>query len=106
MPKLHLKKGDIVKVISGDDKGKSGRIIEIWIQERKIMVEGVNIVTKHTKPTAQNTTGGRVQKEAAFNISNVMLVDPKSGLPTRVGRRPDEKGKLVRYSVRSKEEIK
>ena len=106
IPKLHVKKGDNVKVIAGDSKGKTGRIIDIFPEKRKATVEGVNIVTKHSKPSAAKPEGGIVKMEAPIHISNLMLLDPKGGAPTRVGRREDNEGKLVRYAVKSKEEIK
>ncbi len=102
--KLHIKKGDRVKVITGDDKGKEGRIIEIITANNRAMVEGVNIVSRHTKPNAQNQKGGIIKKEAPVNISNLMLID-KSGIATRVGRKRNDEGKLVRYSKKSGELI-
>ncbi|MFM8431525.1 MAG: 50S ribosomal protein L24 [Bacteroidota bacterium] len=103
-PKLNVRKGDTVKVISGDSKGSQGRVLEVIVAERRILVEGVNMVTKHTKPNAKNTQGGIVKKEAPIHISNVMVVDGK-GNTTRVGRRM-EGDKLVRYSKKSGEVIK
>jgi large subunit ribosomal protein L24 len=102
--KLHLRKGDIVKVIAGDSKGSQGRVLEILRDKRKVLVEGVNLISKHTKPNAKQTQGGIVKKEAAIHISNVLLIDGK-GNATRVGRR-EENGKLVRYSKKSEEVIK
>jgi len=104
--KLHIKKGDSVIVISGNDKGQKGRVLGINRDTDRAIVEGVNIIKKHTKPNAASPQGGIVEKEAPIHISNIMLVDPKSGKATRIGRRPDEKGKLVRYSKKSGEEIK
>jgi large subunit ribosomal protein L24 len=106
IPKLHVKKGDTVKVIAGDDRGKTGRIIEIFVDKRRAKVEGVNIVIKHSKPSAAKPEGGRIEMEASIDLSNLMLVDPKSGKPTRVGRKENSEGKLVRVSVKTKEEIK
>ncbi|HNP48503.1 MAG TPA: 50S ribosomal protein L24 [Bacteroidia bacterium] len=103
-PKLHIRKGDIVKVIAGDSKGSQGRVLEILSATRKVLVEGVNLVSKHTKPNAKNTQGGIIKKEAPIHLSNVMLVDGK-GNTTRVGRK-EENGKLVRYSKKSGEVIK
>ncbi len=103
-PKLNLRKGDIVKVIAGDSKGSQGRVLEVIQKDRRVLVEGVNMVSKHTKPNAKNTQGGIVKKEAPIHISNVMLVDGK-GKSTRVGYQEVE-GKLVRYSKKSKEVIK
>lgn len=104
-PKLKIRKGDTVKVISGENKGKQGKVLEVMIADRKVIVEQVNLVSKHTKPNANNTQGGIVKKEAPINISNVMLVDPSSGKPTRVGRKKVD-GKLVRYAKKSGEVIK
>lgn len=104
-PKLKIRKGDTVKVISGENKGKQGKVLEVMVAERKVIVEQVNLVSKHTKPNANNTQGGIVKKEAPINISNVMLVDPSSGKPTRVGRKKVD-GKLVRYAKKSGEVIK
>jgi large subunit ribosomal protein L24 len=103
-PKLKVRKGDTVKVVSGDSKGAQGRVLEVLVSERRVLVEGVNMVTKHTKPNAKNTQGGIVKQEAPIHISNVMVVDGK-GNATRVGRR-EENGKLVRYSKKSGEVIK
>lgn len=105
-PKLKIKKDDQVQVIAGDDKGKKGRVIEVLTSKGRVLVEGVNIISRHTKPnTAGNAQGGIVKKEAPIHISNVALVDPKSGKATRVGRK-EEKDKLVRYSKSSGEVIK
>jgi len=103
-PKLKLRKGDIVKVVAGDSKGSQGRILEVLLDKRRALVEGVNMVSKHTKPNAKQTQGGIVKKEATIHISNLMLIDGK-GNATRVGRKVEE-GKLVRYSKKSGEEIK
>ena len=107
--KLHIKKGDTVFVNAGDDKGKQGRVLEIVIDKKgeraRAIVEGVNLQTKHTKPSAKNTQGGRVQKEAPVQVSNLNPIDPKSKKPTRVGRRLVD-DKLVRYAKKSGEVIK
>ena len=107
--KLHIRKGDTVAVNAGDDKGKQGRVLEIVIDRKtgrtRAIVEGVNMVTKHTKPNAKNTSGGFVKKEAPVHVSNLNPLDPKSKKPTRVGRRLVD-GKLVRYAKKSGEEIK
>ena len=103
--KLHIKKGDIVIVLSGDDKGQKGRVLEVIRKTERAIVEGVNMMKKHTKPNAANPQGGIVEQEAPIHISNLMLVDPKEG-PTRTGRRLNDKGKLVRFSKKSGEEIK
>jgi large subunit ribosomal protein L24 len=102
--KRHVKKGDMVQVITGNDKGKKGRIIEIVSDSNRAMVEGINIVSRHTKPNAQNQNGGIIKKEAPVHISNLKVVD-KSGNATRVGRKENESGKLVRVSKKSGEFI-
>ncbi len=102
MKKFKIKKNDIVKVLSGTYKGKEGKDIRIIRSKNRAIVEGVNIVSKHTKPSAANQEGGIIKKEASINISNLMLIDPKSGAPTRIGKKIDDKtGKLVRYSKKS-----
>ena len=106
MSKLHIKKGDTVYVLSGEDKGKQGRVLSVQVTKQRAIVEGVNIVTKSTKPNAKYPQGGLVKMEAPVHISNLSLIDPKSGKPTRVGLRKDEKGVTVRYSKKSGEEIK
>ncbi len=102
--KLKIRKGDIVKVIAGDSKGQQGRVLEVVLDKRRVLVEGANMVSKSTKPNAKNTQGGIVKKEMPIHISNVMLIDGK-GNTTRVGRRIED-GKLVRYSKKSQEIIK
>lgn len=104
--KLHIKKGDTVMVITGESKGQKGRVLEIDREKNRALVEGVNTVSKHTKPNAKSPQGGILKKEAPVNLSNLMLVDPASGKPTRIGRRLNDKNKLVRYSKKSGEEIK
>jgi large subunit ribosomal protein L24 len=104
--KLHIKKGDIVKVIAGDDKGKSGRILEVIREKNTAIVEGTNMVSKHTKPNAKSPQGGIVKQEAAIHISNLMVMDPKTNVATRIGRRLNADNKLVRYAKKSGEEIK
>ncbi|MDR1743937.1 MAG: 50S ribosomal protein L24 [Dysgonamonadaceae bacterium] len=106
MSKLHIKKGDIVYVNTGVDKGKTGRVLEVLVDKNRAIVEGVNIVSKHTKPNAKSPQGGIEKKEASVHISNLNPVDPKTGKPTRIGRRENSKGKLVRYAKKSGEEIK
>jgi large subunit ribosomal protein L24 len=102
--KLHIKKGDMVQVMSGDDKGKKGHVLEVFNTKGRCIVEGVNIVSRHTKPSAQNQQGGIIKKEATINISNLMLVD-KTGTPSRIGRKLNDAGKLVRFSKKSGEII-
>jgi large subunit ribosomal protein L24 len=104
--KLHIKKGDTVYVNTGEYKGQQGRVLEVNYKTNRAIVENVNMVSKHTKPNSQNPNGGIVKQEAPVHISNLMLVDSSSGEPTRVGRKLNEKGKLVRYSKKSGEEIK
>lgn len=105
-PKLSIRKGDTVKVIAGDDKGKTGKVLEVLLEKNRALVEGVNIVTKHTKPSAGKPEGGIKKVEASIHISNLQLVDPASGKLTRVGRKLNEKGKLQRYSKKTGELIK
>ncbi len=93
-------------VITGESKGQKGRVLEIDREKNRALVEGVNTVSKHTKPNAKSPQGGILKKEAPVNLSNLMLVDPASGKPTRIGRRLNDKNKLVRYSKKSGEEIK
>jgi large subunit ribosomal protein L24 len=105
--KFHIKKGDTVKVISGVSKGQQGVVLSVDRDKYRATVEGANLVSKHTKPSAQNADGGIIKKEAPIHISNLMLVDPKSGEPTKIGRKLDEKtNKIVRYSKKSGEVIK
>jgi len=104
-PKLHIKTGDTIKVISGNEKGKTGKILSVNLEKRRAIVEGLNMVTKHVKPTASNPQGGIEKKEASIHVSNLMLVDPKTGEATRVGRKLGENGKLVRYSKKTGEVI-
>ena len=104
--KLHIKKGDTVVVIAGDNKGQQGKVLKVETSKQRAIVEGVNIVKKATKPNAKNPQGGIVEQEAAIHISNLQLLDPKSGKVTRVGRKANAEGKLVRYAKKSGEEIK
>jgi len=104
--KFHIKKGDTVKVITGEYKGQQGRILEVNRTKNKAIVEGINMVSKHTKPNSKSPQGGIIKKEAPVHISNLMIVDPKSGESTRIGRRLTDDNKLVRYAKKSGEEIK
>jgi large subunit ribosomal protein L24 len=104
--KLHIKKGDTVVILTGESRNQKGRVLEVDRIKERAIVEGVNLVSKHTKPNAKSPQGGIIKKEAPVHISNLMLVDPASGKPTRIGRRLNEKNKLVRYSKKSGEEIK
>ena len=92
--KLKIKKGDIVKVIAGDSKGQQGKVLKVMVSESKAIVEGINMVSKSTKPNAKNTKGGIVKQEAPIHISNLMVID-NSGKPTRIGRKLDDKGKCI-----------
>ena len=104
--KLHIKKGDTVQVLTGNSKGRKGKVLEVIRAKDRAIVEGVNIVKKHTKQNAKSPQGGIIDQEAPIHISNLMLVDPKTDKPTRTGRRLNAEGKLVRYSKKSGEEIK
>lgn len=104
MSKLHIKKGDTVIVNSGDCKGKQGRVSRVLVKDQKAIVEGINMVKKATKPSAKNPQGGIVEKEAPIHISNLNLIDPKSGKATRIGRK-EVNGKTVRYAKKSGEVI-
>lgn len=102
---MHIKTGDTVKVISGDDKGKTGKVLSVDTAKSRAYVEGINMITKHVKPTAAKPQGGIEKKEASVHISNLMLVDPKTGEATKTGRKVGENGKLVRYSKKTGEVI-
>ena len=106
MSKLHIKKGDMVFVNAGDNRGQQGKVLSVDAAKQRAVVEGVNICKKATKPNAKNPQGGLLEQEAPIHISNLQPIDPKSGKPTRVGRKADDKGKLVRYAKKSGEEIK
>ena len=104
--KMHVKKGDTVLVLSGNDKGKQGKVMSVDVKSQRAIVEGVRIMSKHTRPNAEHPQGGIIKQEAPIHISNLMVVD-KSGKPTRVGRKKDEKtGKSIRYSKKTGEIIK
>ncbi|MDF3078359.1 MAG: ribosomal protein [Sphingobacteriaceae bacterium] len=105
-PKLKIRKGDLVQVIAGDSKGKQGKVLEVFLEKNRAIVEGANMVSKHTKPNATNPNGGIVKKEAALHVSNLMVVDAKTGKPTRVGKKVNADGKSVRVAKKSGEEIK
>lgn len=106
-PKFNIKKGDTVVIISGDDKDpkKPRKVLKVFPDKSRVLVEGANIITRHTKPSAQNTKGGLVKKEASLHISNVMLWDAKTEVGTKI-KRTRENGKLVRISKKSGEAIK
>jgi large subunit ribosomal protein L24 len=104
--KLHIKKGDTVMVITGNSKGQQGKVLKVDIAKNKAIVEGINMVSKHTKPNAKSPQGGILKKEAMVHISNLMVID-STGKPTRTGRRVDSKKNMsVRYSKKSGEVIK
>ncbi len=103
MSKLHIKKGDIVFVNTGVDKGKTGRVLRVLVKEQRAIVEGVNMVSKNAKPSAQHPQGGIIKKEAAIHVSNLNPVE--SGKPVRVGRKLNAEGKLVRISKKTGGEI-
>jgi len=105
-PKLNIRKGDKVRVIAGDDKGKEGPVLEVFLEKRRAIVEGVNIITKHTKPSAGKPEGGIKKTEASIHISNLQLIDPASGKLTRTGRKLNPQGKLQRFSKKTGEFIK
>ena len=106
MGKLSFKKGETVAVIAGEDKGKTGRVLSVILAKNRAIVEGLNMVSKHSRPSAQNQQGGIVKQEASIHISNLMLVDPATGEPTKIGRKLDSKGKLARYSKNTDDFIK
>ena len=107
MAKIKIKKNDTVIVTTGNSKGVKGKVIKVYPRENRAMVEGANMISKHTKPNAANPQGGIIKQESKLHISNLMLIDPKSGEATKVGRKVDEKtGKIVRYSKNSGEVIK
>lgn len=106
MAKFHIKKGDTVFVNAGNDRGKTGRVLMVDTKKERAIVEGMNMVTRRTKPTAQHPQGGMVRKEASIHISNLNPLDPKTGVPTRVGRKRNDEGKLERYSKKSGELLK
>jgi large subunit ribosomal protein L24 len=106
MTKLHIKKGDMVYVNAGNDKGKTGKVLEVITKKDRAIVEGVNMVSKHTKPNSKHPQGGIVKREAGVHISNLQVVDPVKGGAAKIGRRLNEDGKIVRYAKKSGEEIK
>ena len=101
IPKLHVKSGDTVKVIAGNSKGQTGKISEVLVKKNRVVVSGVNMIKKHIKPSAQNPQGEIREIEGSIHISNVMLVDPATGNPTRTGRKLNDAGKLQRYSKKT-----
>ena len=106
MSKIKIKKNDTVLVKTGNSKGSKGKVIRVYPKLNRALVEGVNMISKHTKPNAENPQGGIIKKEASIHVSNLMLVDPKTGEPTKIGRKKDDKtGKIVRFSKKSGELI-
>ena len=106
MAELHIKKDDTVIVLAGEDKGKTGKVLKVLVEKNRAIVEGLNMVSRSTKPSAKNPQGGIIKQEAPIHISNLNVVDPKSGKPTRIGRKLNADGKLVRFAKKSGEEIK
>ena len=106
MTKLHIKKGDTVIVNAGDDRGQKGRVLSVLRSKNRAIVEGLNMVSKSTKPNAKHPQGVIIKMEAPIHISNLSLIDPASGKATRIGRRKNDAGVTVRYSKKSGEEIK
>ena len=104
-PKIHVKKDDMVKVLSGQYRGQRGRVLEVFPRKGTAIVEDINMVTKHLKPTQQNPNGERREEEAPIRIAKLQVIDPKSGDPTRVGRRPKEDGGFERYAKASGEAL-
>ena len=105
MSKLHIRKGDEVIVLAGDDKGRKGKVLKVLVAKQRALVEGVNMVSKSMKPSAKNPQGGIVKQEAPIHVSNVSLIDPKSGKATRVGMKKTDDGKKVRVAKKSGEVI-
>ncbi len=106
MKKMHIKKGDTVIVLTGEDKGKTGKVLQVLKEKEQAIIEGVRIVTKSAKPSAKNPQGGFIKMEAPIHISNISLIDPKSGKPTRISIKKTDDGKKVRIAKKSGEEIK
>ncbi len=103
--KLHIKKGDTVMVIAGGSKGHKGKVMEVFPEKNRAIVEGASLMVKHTRPSAKNQEGGRIKKESPIHISNLMVIDPVKGIPTRIGRRKNAKGVTVRYAKKSDKDI-
>jgi large subunit ribosomal protein L24 len=104
--KLHIRRGDTVKIISGNSRGKTGRVLEVYRDKYRALVEGANMVTKHLKPSAANPNGGIERREAPIHLSNLMVVEPSTGDATKIGRKLNDDGKLQRYSKKTDEFIK
>ena len=106
MSKLHIRKGDEVIVLAGDDKGRKGKVLKVLVTKQRALVEGVNMVSKSMKPSAKNPQGGIVKQDAPIHVSNLSLIDPKSGKATRIGMKKTDDGKKVRVAKKSGEVIK
>ena len=102
---MNIRKGDQVQVISGNDRGKRGKVLSVSKEKNRAIVEGIRLMKRHTRPTQRDPQGGIIEREAAIHISNLMVIDPKSDMPTRIGKKKMENGKYVRTSVRSGEMI-
>ena len=105
MAKFHIKKDDQVIVLAGSDKGRSGKVLKVLVDKERVLVEGINMVTKHVKPSAQNENGGIIKVEAPIHASNVMILDPKTKKRTRIGHMIDKNGKKIRISKKSNESL-
>lgn len=105
-PKFHIKKGDTVKVVTGDNKGLQGKVLLVNVTKQTAVVEGLNKAKKHTKPNAKNTKGGIIEKEAGIHLSNLMLVDSSTGEVTKTYRKRNDAGNLVRFSKKTNKEVK
>jgi large subunit ribosomal protein L24 len=99
--KLHIKSGDTVKVLSGNSKGQTGKILRVLVEKQRAVIEGVNMITKHVKPSAANPQGSLEKREGTIHISNLMVIDPATNEPSRTGRKLNDKDKLQRYSKKS-----
>ena len=106
MSKLHIKKGDEVIVLAGEDKGQKGKVLKVLVEKKRALVEGINLVSKSTKPSAKYPQGGIIKQEAPIHISNLSLIDPKSGKATRIAIKKTDNGKKIRVAKKSGEVIK
>ncbi|EKX97390.1 ribosomal protein L24 [Hoylesella saccharolytica F0055] len=106
MSKLHIKKGDEVIVLAGEDKGQKGKVLKVLVEKKRALVEGINLVSKSTKPSAKYPQGGIIKQEAPIHISNLSLIDPKSGKATRIAIKKTDDGKKIRVAKKSGEVIK
>ena len=106
MSKLHIKKGDEVIVLAGEDKGQKGKVLKVLVEKKRALVEGINLVSKSTKPSAKYPQGGIIKQEAPIHISNLSLIDPKNGKATRIAIKKTDDGKKIRVAKKSGEVIK